>query len=43
MGSMSLYMFLWARKLMEEKGIKENNITSLYSLNLGLFVNIKKP
>ena len=43
MGSMSLYMFLWVRKLMEEKGIKENNITSLYSLNLDLFVNIKKP
>lgn len=34
---LSLYMFLWARKLTEKEGTDENNLTTFYSLNLGLF------
>ena len=35
-------MFLWARIFMGKEVIKENNITTFYSLNLGLFPSIKK-
>ena len=34
---LSLYMFLWARKLTEKEGTDENNLTTFHSLNLGLF------
>ena len=34
-------MLLWARKLEEKEGIKENYITTFNTLNWGLFANIK--
>ena len=35
-------MVLWAKELMKKEGIKESDMTTLYNLNLGLFVNIEK-
>ena len=36
-----IYIFLWARNLIKMDGVKENYWTTFYTLNLGLFVNIK--
>ena len=40
-GVLSLHVFLWTRKLKEKKGIEENNMTTLHSLILSLFVCIE--
>ena len=37
---MFVFVF-WARKLMEKEGIEEN-ISTFYSLNLGIFASMKK-
>ena len=38
----SEYIFLWAKQLLRKAEIVENFITTFYTLNVGLFANIKK-